>query len=481
MKSDCPSCCENYRALQPLVRHWRIFAITGLVVILTGFFFAQASPGTEINSRQVEKEVEKVLQLTFRNPGVRADAIDWIQDNHRPEMAGMLLQAYRFTDTPTRDAIAAILTKSAGKTYGDSWADWMQWLWTEEPAQHPHMAEFMGRLHEPIDKRFTDYFDDNPPSRIRLDEIVWGGVQQDGIPPLRRPKMISVQEADEWLEHDHVVFGIEVEGDVRAYPKRILAWHEMFVDKVGGENVAGVYCTLCGSMILYKTEVDGRKHEVGTSGFLYRSNKLMYDKRTSTLWNTLTGEPVVGPLVGKGIALERLSVVTTSWVEWRRRHPETQVLSLETGHQRDYGEGVAYRDYFANDSLMFPVPDRDQRLNNKSEVLALRFPDQPKIRPIAHASSFLRGNPVYQGKAGRVNYVILTDKSGASRVYETKEERFTSWDQDQTAKDESGTIWKVTEAGLIGPNDQRLPRLPAHRAFWFGWHAQYPETHLVGS
>ena len=90
--------------------------------------------------------------------------------------------------------------------------------------------------------------------------------------------------------------GISLGDDVRAYPKRILAWHEMFVDTVGGISVAGVYCTLCGTMILYETTRNGVDHELGTSGFLFRSNKLMYDRATQSLWNTLWGKPVIGPL-----------------------------------------------------------------------------------------------------------------------------------------------------------------------------------------
>ena len=83
------------------------------------------------------------------------------------------------------------------------------------------------------------------------------------------------------------------------------------------------------------------RHNLGTSGFLYRSNKLMYDQDTQSLWNTIWGQPVVGPLVDRGIVLERLSVVTTTWGEWRRRHPDTKVLSLNTGYDRDYTEGAA--------------------------------------------------------------------------------------------------------------------------------------------
>ncbi len=183
------------------------------------------------------------------------------------------------------------------------------------------------------------------------------------------------------------MFGIEIEGDRRAYPKRILAWHELFRDVVGGVPVHGVYCTLCGTMILYKSEAGGRRHRLGTSGFLYRSNKLMYDADTESLWSTIHGAPVLGPRAAAGFRLEALSVVTTTWGAWRDRHPDTRVLSLDTGHRRDYREGAAYREYFATDELMFSVPFSDTRLRNKDEVLALRFGDS--AAPTAIAVRFL--------------------------------------------------------------------------------------------
>lgn len=216
----------------------------------------------------------------------------------------------------------------------------------------------------------------NPPATIRLDEIRWGGVARDGIPPLKNPKMLEAPEAT-YLADGDVVFGIEINGDARAYPKRIMAWHEMVKDIVGGESVNGVYCTLCGAMILYRTIHQGVDYEFGTSGFLYRSNKLMYDHATKSLWSTFEGKPVVGPLVGQGIQLESLPIVTTTWGSWKARHPKTKVLSLETGHVRNYGEGVAYGDYFSTDELRFTVPKLDPRLKNKDEVLALQFPTSP--------------------------------------------------------------------------------------------------------
>jgi len=260
--------------------------------------------------------------------------------------------------------------------------------------------------------------------------------------------MLRADQAD-YLGDDDVVFGIEINGDARAYPKRILAWHEMFTDTIGGVDIAGVYCTLCGTVIPYKTELNGVNYKLGTSGFLYRSNKLMYDADTQSLWNTLRGEPVVGPLVGQGIQLEHLSVVTTNWGDWKRRHPDTQVLSLETGHNRNYGEGVAYREYFATDRLMFNTPFEDTSLKNKQEVLALRFAGAPG-QQLAIDTGFLADNPV-----------------------------IVAFDGDSTARDADGTVWMLSEGALTNADGEQLGRLPYHRAFWFGWKATYPETRLI--
>ena len=224
---------------------------------------------------------------------------------------------------------------------------------------------------------------------------------------------------------------------------------------------------------MYQTKVNGTHHELGTSGFLYRSNKLMYDHATKSYWSTLMGTPVVGPLVGKGIELKRRHVVTTTWGEWKKRHPESTVLSLDTGHRRDYGEGVAYRDYFATHDLMFDVSKTDKRLKNKDQVMALRDGDDQ----LAVSARYLRRNPVFHEKIGKQRFVILTDPSGANRVYDSTGITFQAF-KDTTVVDTNGNRWKVSEAELTSEIGS-LKRLPAHRAFWFGWFAQYPKTRLI--
>lgn len=216
-------------------------------------------------------------------------------------------------------------------------------------------------------------------------------------------------------------------------------------------------------------------HELGTSGFLYRANKLMFDHRTESLWSTLQGQPVVGPLVGQTIRLEQRPVVTTTWGDWKSRHPETTVLSLETGHLRDYGEGVAYRNYFGTDDLMYELKSQDRRLNNKDEVLVLRTTDDQ----IAISADYLNRNKVYSDKIGDRPFVVLTDQSGANWVFESKGIRFKTWNQIDKVTDHQNEAWSFSDAELTHSSGRTLKRLPAHRAFWFGWQAQYPETRLV--
>ncbi len=425
-----------------------------------------------------EVPVSQFMALVYNNPEKQQRAFNEIRANWQLSYAPMLLEISMVTEDQTlRKRILELLREHTGQNFIYSTNAWLEWVWSMELEPHSEYEHFKASLYGLIDQRFTGYFDKDRATTIRLDEVLWGGVQQDGIPPLRNPKMINASEAD-YLSNHHVVFGIEVNGDVRAYPKRIMAWHELFTDVVGDEPLAGVYCTLCGTMILYKTNTENAEYTLGTSGFLYRSNKLMYDKATQSLWNTIWGRPVIGPLVGQGIKLEMLPIVTTTWGEWKKRHPNTKVLSLETGFDRDYGEGVAYHDYFATHQLMFTTPRQDKRLLNKQEVLALLLDEYPE-EPLAIASYFLSRNKLHHDTIGERELVVVTDRSGASRVYESAGVRFKKWDKANTLKDDNGQTWTLTEQALVAESGWQLARIPAHRSFWFGWYAAHPSTRLV--
>ena len=447
-----------------------------LIVALGFILLVGAAPlRAEVGERAVTRAF---LTLVAGEEGDMVDAMDLIESTWEPSYLSMALDVMRLSRNPAVSATLLRLVESkVGGEHGYDLGAWQRAMWNAPAAQHPRYAAFKGALYSFIDPRFSAYFDEAGEPLIRLDEIVWGGVRQDGIPPLRRPAMLAAHDVG-YLEDDHIVFGISVNGDDRAYPKRILGWHEMFVDVVGGVPVAGVYCTLCGTVILFHTEHDGVNHRLGTSGFLYRSNKLMYDQATQSLWSTMRGMPVVGPLVRKGIVLDRGSVVTTTWGEWRRRHPDTKVLSLETGHTRNYDEGAAYRDYFATDEVMFAVPALDTRLKNKDEVFTVLLTAYPD-RPLAIAAEFLASNPVHHDAVEDTALVVFTDPSGANRAYASEDVTFTGYDGDRGVQDGSGVTWTMDEHALTAEDGRVLHRIPAQRAFWFGWYAAFPHTRLV--
>ncbi len=338
-----------------------------------------------------------------------------------------------------RDRVLHFLAARTRQSFGADLNAWNRWMWSLPENPHPRYAEFKGLVYANIDPRMRNFFPPGVKHEIRLDQVQWGGVTVNGIPPLVNPNTIAASEAA-YLDDSNVIFGIEIGGDARAYPKRILAWHEMARDRIGGVDLAIVYCTLCGTVIPYRATTGGRTFVLGTSGFLYESSKLMFDEETKSLWPALQGRPIIGPLTGAGIQLEFAPVVTTTWREWREAYPKTTVLTLDTGHNRDYAEGAAYREYFGTGRLMFEVSRHDKRLRNKDEILAIRLPGK---KPLAIAVNLLRKRRDFAYTHEGVALSIQTSKSGASIV---------------------------RAAGK---------RIPAHQAFWFGWYAQFPDTALV--
>jgi hypothetical protein len=342
-------------------------------------------------------------------------------------------------------------------------------VWQQD---HPEFVPYGGflalqdELLSELDPAFHRFLRPDLPHEIRVEEIVWGGVRVDGIPPLDDPKLIAADAAT-YLNPDDRVFGVAIGGEARAYPLRIVNWHEMVNDTVGGAPVSLAYCTLCGAGILYDGRVPGRSapFRFASSGLLYRSNKLMYDRQTDSLWDQFTGRPVMGALTGSGIALKPLPIVLAPWSEWRRRHPETLVLALDTGFSRDYNPGVAYRDYFASTKLWFPASVADGRLAAKDLVFGVRAPGGAKAWPLSRFA----GGAVVNDRVGLLDIVLVGNADQQSvRAYDAGGHRFTADGSDRLV-DGDGNRWQVDEMALIGSNGENLPRLPGHIAYWFAW------------
>ena len=242
---------------------------------------------------------------------------------------------------------------------------------------------------------------------------------------------------------------------------------------------------------MYSTEVNGETLEFGTSGMLYRSNKLMYDRGTQTLWRQLHGEPVVGPLADSGIRLEILPVVTTTWADWVTAHPDTTALDVNTGlypassYSSEDNPGSTYFRYRNDPETMFQVWQRNDRLATKAVVLGANLNGYAKAYPL----ETLRQEPVVNDSLRGQPLVVVTDsESGAARAYQRGDKTFSTAQSDPVEAqrpillDQKGSQWKMEEAALVrvGDPNQRLERLPTHMAYWFGWYGFYPATEIYG-
>ena len=400
----------------------------------------------------------------------RTDAIQALAERGDPDMAATLILSVRYRNDDKQAVLAAF--RAITGSDAESWFDAM--LWQEahpEITPHPSYRAIKLALFKRIDPAFMRFLGDargrRENLRIRLEEITWGGVRVDGIPSLDNPEHVTAAEAG-YLKPDDLVFGVAINGDVRAYPLRIMGWHEMFNEVIGGVPVALAYCTLCGSGILFETRVPPREAPFvfGSSGFLYRSNKLMFDRQTDSLWNQFTGKPVSGPLWDSGITLKIRPVTITTWEQWRGRHPDTTVLSLDTGHRRDYGSGVVYNRYFSSPGLMFPaIVGNEDRIKRKDYVFGIRAAAGAKAWPL----TAFKDGAVINDVVGLTNVVLIGDAASRTvRAYERGEHQFKSAPGPGQLAAVDGT-WRITETHLGGPGGQRYGRIAGHVAYWFAW------------
>jgi hypothetical protein len=396
----------------------------------------------------------------------RLAAIDWFKARGNKDAIPALIQTLRFEKNNRREILDA-LEDLAGEEAGRSWNAWM--LWQEKHTEikpFDGFTAFKSALYAKLDPFFVAFLHEGVKHDIRLEEVVWGGVVKDGIPALTNPKLIPAKEA-KYITPDELVFGVSINGDVRAYPLRMLDWHEMFNDVIGGVPVSLAYCTLCGSGILFETSLKGRDKPLifGSSGFLYRSNKLMYDTETHSLWNQFTGKPVVGTLAGSDIELKTRPVTITRWADWLNSNPGTKVLSLETGFDRDYTPGKPYARYFNSPDLMFPALVDETKLKAKDYVFALRSSGMNKAWPL----SLFEKTKVINDTAGVLSLTLIGNaKTRTVRAYRTNGESFKKSDNPDTLTLD-GKSWKVTEDALAGPDGKKFHRLPGHIAYWFAW------------
>ncbi|MEM9465899.1 MAG: DUF3179 domain-containing protein [Actinomycetota bacterium] len=228
-----------------------------------------------------------------------------------------------------------------------------------------------------------------PEPLIPLDRIVSGGPPPDGIPPIDTPKFQYAASLG-WMSAVEPVVVLEINDDVRAYPVQLLAWHEIVNDTVGGVPVTVAYCPLCNSALAYDRRLGDRILDFGTSGELFNSSLVMYDRQTESLWTHFDSRAVVGHLAGQ--ELTTYSVQMTSWEQFRDANPDAIVLSRSTGFDRQYGRNP-YLGYDNPDGpAYFFDGEVDPRLREKERVVVVRDPSGPAVvvplEPIFDAGAF---------------------------------------------------------------------------------------------
>ena len=273
-------------------------------------------------------------------------------------------------------------------------------------------------------------------------EIFHGGPSKDGIPSIDKPAFINPADAD-YLDDNDAVLGIVINGKARAYPLKILNWHEVVNDEIDNRPFVITYCPLCGSGVAFDRRLNGETLSFGVSGLLYNSDVLLYDRESESLWSQLMNKAVTGK--HKGSSLTMLPIQHTTWSDWNHAHPATKVLSDKTGYWRNYNKSP-YGSYNKSTHLYFPVSVKaPKQYHPKENVLGI------DINGLFKAYPFIELN-----KHGKQQFNDEIDDTIVT-VY---------WN-------------KQSQSGRITLED-KTP-IAVIQSYWFAWYAFHPDTQMFAS
>ncbi len=273
-------------------------------------------------------------------------------------------------------------------------------------------------------------------SDFPVTELHQGCPRQDCIPSIDKPDFIAAGEVD-FLRDDDLVLGVIVNGDARAYSARVLQRHEIVNDVIGGQPIAVTYCPLCGSGVAFSRLVKNEIVEFGVSGILHNSDLVLFDRSSKTLWQQITGKAFAGP--HRGQQLVSVPVRMTDWKSWKNIHPDSLVLSLDTGFDEDY-EIDHYVKYRGSERL-FAGGKIDPRLHPKRVVYGLEV----EGKAIAFDAELLDGNNELPQQFAGLDLQLSKSEDGEVRLTDPA----------------SGKSWT------------------AQRMFWFAWYSFHTDTELV--
>lgn len=324
---------------------------------------------------------------------------------------------------------------------------------------------------------------DNPPivsgTTIPANEISDGGVGPDGIPPLENPRF-TLDLFQNNISADDLVVGVKFGDDIRAYPHYILWWQEVVNDQFSFGRATMSYCPLTGSAMLWKAILGPGKLTFGTSGLLFNSNLIMYDRRTNSLWSQMLEQAISGPEAQR--IPDRVAVVETTWETWQSMYPQTALLAEDTELSRPYG-AYPYGSFREDNSLLFAVNNmNDDRLHRKARVLGINVGSTSKVYPI---DNFAPNVEVINDTVGDMQVVVAGSSDlNFGVVFNRELEDCTVLDFEPVQgnlpvvmMDNEGNGWDAFGTAVIGERTgQRLQKTNSYIAYWYAWTAFFEGT-----
>lgn len=326
---------------------------------------------------------------------------------------------------------------------------------------------------------------------IELQELHLSAAK-DQIRALDEPRFTSVDQSARKLDPREPVIVFRTGDIARAYPVRVLLFHEIVNDVVADTPIAVTFCPLCNTGLVFDRRVDGRLHEFAVAGFLRKSDMVMYDRETESLWQQATGEALVGEHTGKRLKL--LAGATVPFKTFREAHPEGTVLSLDTGAFFPYGISHYSRYEFTDQRKHVLETDR---IGPRERVLAIQIEDQTIAYPLRYLSRW----GTAEGKLVGRRYVVLYESSmlsamdaeylrdsrsiGSAAAFSPfvngKRLRFRHDKSGRILDKQTGSRWTVLGRCIEGPLvGTQLEPIRSTVAFAFAWFDFYPKTRLMG-
>ncbi len=318
---------------------------------------------------------------------------------------------------------------------------------------------------------------------LPLDEVVDGGVGKDGIIALDNPQFLERIQVN-YLNDNDLVIGVKVGNTVKAYPHRILDWHEIVNDEIENTPIALTYCPLTGTALAWNRRINGEVTTFGVSGLLYNSNLIPYDRATNSNWSQILGKSVNGDL--RDQCIEIYPIIETTWKNWKKIYPDAQVMSNQTGFFNNNYSAYPYGAYRTSNSyLVFPVSPLDNRLPAKERVLALINNNNALSFQF---ENFNNGLEVYNTKISGFPIVVAGDASEEYMVgFEAQLEEtvltFAPIERvgDVVMQDDEGNKWNLFGEAVEGPRKgQQLKPAYGMMAYWFSIGAFFKEGEIFG-